>query len=186
VIVTDGAFHEMDAGRCLRNLPAHSDPVTAAHFCRDGTLVVSGSYDGICRIWDAATGQCLKTLIGEESAPVSFVKFCPNGKYIAVCTLDSTIRLWNYSVGRVTKTFRGHKNDEYCITSDFLVLDDKAWIVGSSEDGKVVVWDINERNIVQTLDAHTDVVMAVNSHPSQPQLTTCSADNTIKIWQHAD
>jgi hypothetical protein len=40
------------------------------------------------RIWDTATGQCLKTLIDDDSVPVSFVKFSPNGKYILAATLD--------------------------------------------------------------------------------------------------
>lgn len=30
----------------LQTLPAHSDPVTAVDFSRDGTLIVSSSYDG--------------------------------------------------------------------------------------------------------------------------------------------
>ena len=55
-------------------LPAHSDPVTSVHFNRDGTLVVSGSYDGLCRIWDTHSGQCLKTLIDEINPPVCVVR----------------------------------------------------------------------------------------------------------------
>lgn len=48
----------------MKTLPAHSDPVSAVDFNRDGALIVSSSYDGLCRIWDTASGQCLKTLIG--------------------------------------------------------------------------------------------------------------------------
>jgi COMPASS component SWD3 len=40
------------------------------------------------RIWDTASGQCLKTLIDDDNPPVSFVKFSPNGKYILAATLD--------------------------------------------------------------------------------------------------
>jgi COMPASS component SWD3 len=72
-------------------LPAHSEPVTAVDFDRDGTMIVSGSYDGLCRIWDAATGHCVKTLIDDESPPVSFSKFSPNGKFVLASTLDSTL-----------------------------------------------------------------------------------------------
>ena len=43
-------------GKCLKTLPAHSDPVSAVHFNRDGSLIVSSSYDGLCRIWDTASG----------------------------------------------------------------------------------------------------------------------------------
>lgn len=79
---------DVRTGKCLRTLPAHSDPVTAVHFNRDGSLIVSSSYDGLCRIWDTASGQCLKTLIEDDNPPVSFVKFSPNGKYILAATLD--------------------------------------------------------------------------------------------------
>lgn len=33
-------------GTCMRVLPAHSDPVSAVQFNRDGTIIVSGSWDG--------------------------------------------------------------------------------------------------------------------------------------------
>lgn len=79
---------DVKSGKCLKTLPAHSDPVTAVHFNRDGSLIVSSSYDGLCRIWDTASGQCLKTLIEDDNPPVSFVKFSPNGKYILAATLD--------------------------------------------------------------------------------------------------
>lgn len=34
-------------GKILRILPAHSDPVTAVSFSRDGMLIVSCAYDGL-------------------------------------------------------------------------------------------------------------------------------------------
>lgn len=55
-------------------------------FNRDGTLIVSSSYDGLCRIWNADTGHCLKTVLDERNPPVSFVKFSPNGRYILTGT----------------------------------------------------------------------------------------------------
>ena len=91
----------MKTGKCLKTLPAHSDPVSAVHFNRDGTLIASSSYDGLCRIWDTSSGQCLKTLIDDDNPPVSFVKFSPNGKYILAATLDNTLKLWDYSKGKV-------------------------------------------------------------------------------------
>lgn len=46
------------------------------------------------RIWDTASGQCLKTLIEDDNPPVSFVKFSPNGKYILAATLDKSVYLF--------------------------------------------------------------------------------------------
>lgn len=52
-------------GTCVKTLPAHSDPVSAVAFNRDGVLITSSSYDGLIRIWDTGSGSCVKTLVGE-------------------------------------------------------------------------------------------------------------------------
>ena len=38
---------DVRSGRCVRAIPAHSEPVTSARFNSDGTVVVTGSYDGL-------------------------------------------------------------------------------------------------------------------------------------------
>lgn len=52
-LLVSGSFDEkvrlwdVRSGQCLKVLPAHLDPVTAVHFDRDDTLIVSSSYDGL-------------------------------------------------------------------------------------------------------------------------------------------
>jgi COMPASS component SWD3 len=183
-------FWDVRMRRCLRTLPAHSEPVSAVHFNRDGTLLVSSSYDGLCRIWDVPDGRCLYTIVGEESLPVSFVKFTPNGGYILANTLDSTIRLWSYrdGQGRVLKTLRGHCNARYCVFSTFVVTHpEHKYVLSGSEDGFVYLWNLHTRKMVQRLEAHTDVVLAVDAHPTDHVIASgaLERDRSVKIWSAA-
>ena len=51
---------DVRAGRLMRSLPAHSDPVSGIDFCRDGTLVASCSTDGLMYVFDALTSYVLR------------------------------------------------------------------------------------------------------------------------------
>lgn len=200
-IIASGSFDETIRlwstrdGKCLRELPAHSDPVTSVDFNRDGTMLVSSSHDGLCRIWDVSNGHCLKTLIDESSPPVAFATFSPNGKYILVGALDSAIRLWSYlDESKIMKTYRGHANEKYCLISTFLIreADGTKRVASGSEDGDIVIWDLNSKKVVQRIsgrrgetstpaDGHSGAVLAVSADKNF-RLATAGFDKTIKIW----
>jgi COMPASS component SWD3 len=173
---------DVRAGRQMRSLPAHSDPVGGVDFVRDGTLVVSCATDGLVRIWDTATGQCLRTIVHEDNAPVTSVRFSPNGKYVLAWTLDGSIRLWDYVEGLCKKTYQGHENKKYSIGGTFGVYGREAFVASGSEDGSIVLWDVKSKNILQTFAAHEGVVLWVDTHPTLPMIVSCGLDGAIKIW----
>ena len=63
-VIASGSFDrsvrlwDVRSGRCIRQLPAHTDPVTAVEFHADGERLTSGSFDGLVRDWNVETGQC--------------------------------------------------------------------------------------------------------------------------------
>jgi len=46
----------------LATLEGHTSPVYAVAMSRDGTLLASGSFDGTTRLWDIASGACVRVL----------------------------------------------------------------------------------------------------------------------------
>ncbi|CAK7268025.1 WD domain protein [Sporothrix epigloea] len=205
-ILASGSYDEavflwdVRAGRLMRSLPAHSDPVSGIDFCCDGTLVVSCSTDGLIRIWDTGTGQCLRTLLllNEDNPAVSNVCFSPNGRFVLAFNLDSCIRLWDYVAqpSIVKKTYQGHLNKRFSIGGCFGMLKSspeqnggqtyRPFVAAASEDGDVVLWDVGSKMIVQRLrGAHRDGV-CFWVDVCGATMVSCGQDGWINVYRHTE
>ena len=95
-------------GEHLKTLTGHKDVVSSVVFSPDGNLIVSAdwyywdgylsswTWSGEIRVWDAETGEHLKTLTGHTGG-VSSMAFSPDGKTLASSRTDGTILLWDFS-----------------------------------------------------------------------------------------
>lgn len=181
----------------LMTLPAHSDPISSVSFSLDGTLLCSAGGDGLIRLWDPSTGQCLRTLIHEDNAPVVNVTFSPNGRYLFAQSLDSYGRLWDYARGKgeIVKTYQGHQNSKsfagavfgtYQVSKED-VSDRRAMVLSTSEDGSVFIWDVISKKPLQVIkDAHQSSVFGVDWVEDQQgcrMFVSCGADGLVKVWK---
>lgn len=82
-----------------------SEPLVALRRCP----LASGSYDHTIKLWNANTGECLRTLEGHNSSAVS-VAFSPDGTTLASGSSDYTIKLWNANTGECLRTLKGHNH----------------------------------------------------------------------------
>ena len=194
-MLASGSFDEalflwdVRTSRLMRSLPAHSDPIGGVDFIRDGTLIVSCAGDGLIRVWDTATGQCLRTLVHEDNAAVIGVRFSPNGKFVLAWTLDHCMRLWNYVEGRCVKTYQGHKNEKWSISGAFGVYGGeegtayRAFVVSGSEDGNILFWDVQSKEILQKVEGHEGVVLGVDTWTESGLMVSGGTDKMVRIWE---
>ncbi|CAH1448328.1 unnamed protein product [Lactuca virosa] len=170
-MIVSGSFKEIvrvwdvKSNKFLKVLPAHSDPVTDVNFNRDWTLIMSSSYDGLCRIWMHLQGTLDSTLASE------------------FLFLFLEIKVMDLSTGKFLKTNNVHTNSKYCMLSAFSITNG-TYIVSGSEDNCVYLWELQTRKIVQKLEGHTDVVIIVACHLIENMIASGALENdkTVKIW----
>jgi WD40 repeat protein len=61
-------------------------------------------------------------------------------------------------------------------------------ILTGSETGRPVVYDLQSRQVIDTLRGHSDVVLAVSAHDKLPLLCTggMTADRKVHFWMRRD
>ena len=125
----------------------------------------------------------------EDNAPVTSVRFCPNGKFVLAWTLDACVRLWNYVEGRCVKTYQGHRNEKYSLSGTIVtyggedeLTPKKAAVVSGSEDGKLVWWDVVNKEVLGTSEAHEGVALGVDTR-GDGVIVSCGTDKVVRIWE---
>jgi WD40 repeat protein len=111
----EGLRHALEAARerlaglirPSRPLEGHGKPAAAVALTADGSLVLAGGADGTVRVWETATGRCLRTLEGHPGG-VTRLAVVPDGRLTLSGGADGTLRLWDLADGRRVRTFAGH------------------------------------------------------------------------------
>jgi COMPASS component SWD3 len=110
------------------------------------------------------------------------VCFSPNGRFILAFNLDNCIRLWDYIAGSVKKTYQGHVNEKYAVGGCFAVLEGQPFIVSASEDGGIVLWNVQSKDIIQRIEGHKGVCFWVDVHGDT--MVSAGQDHTIRVYRH--
>ncbi len=70
----------------------------SAEFSADGSKIVTGSFDGTAKIWDATTAAEIARITGRSDIVVSAV-FSPGDARVVTASFDGTAEIWDISTG---------------------------------------------------------------------------------------
>ncbi|ASV74720.1 High-affnity carbon uptake protein Hat/HatR [Thermogutta terrifontis] len=161
--------------------------VTSVAFSPNGRQVLTGSWDGTARVWDAATGKELRQFEGHTGWVLS-VAFSPDGRQVLTGsgnpferTSDNTARLWDAATGQELRRFEGHTDP---VTSVAFSPDGRQVLTGSG-DNTARLWDAATGKELRRFEGHTEAVLSVAVSPDGRQVLTGSADKTARLWDAA-
>ncbi|KAI9333282.1 WD40-repeat-containing domain protein [Obelidium mucronatum] len=100
---------KVSSGQCVRRFPtAHNQGVTSVVFNRDGSQVLSSSFDQTARLHGIKSGKMLKEFRGH----VSFVNdalFSMDGFRVVTASSDGTVKIWDAKTADCLSTITLHE-----------------------------------------------------------------------------
>ena len=170
--VEGGARVYSSSGDELLVLRGHNDRTVEAAFSRDGAMILTTSFDGTVRLWDAATGRELRVLDGGAAG------FSPNGRVLAVVGTDSLVRLLDTATGEELASFQAVDVVNVSLSATGLVA------VAADTAGAFVIDAASGEQLLH-LTGHRDGTCRVEFSPVDALLATASQDGTAKLWDLA-
>ncbi|GCB19101.1 mitochondrial division protein 1 [Aspergillus awamori] len=160
-------LHEHFApGSEIKEMPAHSDMVTAIDFDYPFGTMISAALDDTVRVWDLNVGRCVGFLEG-HNASVRCLQIEDN--IVATGSMDASVKLWDLSRARTTtrdnRVTRREDDEESAQADDASMASHSTTL---------------EDCYVYSLDAHVDEVTAL--HFKGDTLISGSADKTLRQW----
>ncbi|KAM0788735.1 hypothetical protein ACM66B_002827 [Microbotryomycetes sp. NB124-2] len=149
--------------------------VAAVAWDPSGSLLATGSEDGIARIW-TPSGD-LHLVLSMHQRSIFSLKWNSAGTMLLTGSLDSTVCLWELNNGRVKQQWSTHSDS---------VLDvdwnDDSTFASASMDKSVHLISVSRTTPIHRFKGHRDEVNMVKFSPCGTLLASASDDHTARVW----
>ena len=162
----------------------HLHGFNSVRFSSDGKTIATEGPDATVLLWNAATGQLLRSLTGDKIGLYRPV-FSPDGNIIATSSgnsfemYDKTLQLWDVRIGQLIKTL-AEPNDVYY--NKRFSPDGKTIAIWQSRYNPLQLWDVNTGQHLKNLTTHEVRTDNVYFSPDGKTIATSGSDKTLRLW----
>jgi small GTP-binding protein len=153
-------------------------PVWTYVFTSDGKRVLTADDGGGVRVWDLATGECLRALEG-HTGPAMSVVVSSDQRCALSGSVDNTVRLWDLRTGRRLRLLRS-RTDKICSVA---LSDDQEFALSGARNGTLRLWALKARLRPRALEGHRGAIWGIAWNADQRHILSGSADTTARLWE---
>jgi hypothetical protein len=185
LLTTDGAtgylrFHDPGTLKILRSLGPGPNRYYQASPFPDGRRLLTGSDDGVTRIWDLNTGEIAGHL-PQQSGPISCVDVSPDGCYALTASFsDGQLKVWNVK----TKSVQWKLEGQVGRTAAACFMHDGRIVLSYGRAGGIRLFDLQsgvETKVLQTPETATTWAWVAPLKDGR-HLVTASSDANLRLW----
>ncbi len=164
----------------------HTDAINSVAFSPDGKRIASGREDGLCCLWDVATGA--KIECRGHTGKVLSVAFRADGARVMTASVDGTVRQWDAATGHEVEPPFDHHTGEVLAAA---YSPDGEWVASGGADHTIRLWRAKGRQQLAVLHGHAGAVHELAFTPDGRRLASVSqdqgllflGDNTAGVWE---
>lgn len=162
-------------GKEIKNLLVNK-MVSRIDFSPSGRHIAFGcyGYDNTIKIYDIDLGKKIRTFEGHHGE-VHNVCYSNDGEILASCSADHTLRLWRVTDNKKFRLLQGHSNS-IAHMSHFA---DR--IISVGVDQKIVVWNANSGEILQTF-TQKELMISTACSRDGSKLAAISVNGSVIVW----
>lgn len=160
----------------VRTFNGHQKRVVCLDVSPDGTLLVTGSEDNTCRVWEANTAKSLK-VFSAHSYEVLALAIRPDGKEVASADESGVIRVW--PLGSVDE--HSTSNEAMDVVWSIAISPSGAKYAAAGADRMIRVYDSTTGELLQTLKGHQSAITTL-TFLNDDSLASGGGDRTAYIW----
>jgi U3 small nucleolar RNA-associated protein 12 len=140
--------------------------------------IAVGYEDGVVRLFDLNSGECLVTFSGHKSA-VTSLSFDIEGMRLVSGAKDTNIIVWDTVAEAGLFRLSGHKGP----ITKCCFLESQNILVSSSLDTLVKFWDLDTQHCFKTLVGHRSEVWDMVVMKNDRYLVTGCGDSELRVWK---
>lgn len=171
---------DLTTGRPRLGWERHAGSVEAVALVPGTDRVVSASSDSTLRLWDASSGESLRTITGAELGAYT-VAVSPDGSRVAAGCKDGVLREFSLEDGALLHELEGHLGYVRSVT----YAGDGSRLISSADDGSIRVWEAGREEAVSILKGHLGGVLAIALSANGQRVLSGGRDGTVRLWDLA-